>query len=98
MIRYVIAAVTALADLSGATELYRYAEAQEKRLLKRTKEYTFDGFKLGDNYAREVMKRAPDDKPCDNDPIDINARRFMVYGAQPCRDLTFPNETTVVAN
>ena len=42
------------------------------------------------------MKRAPYDAPCDNDPIDHNARRFMVYGALPCRDRTFPGKTTVM--
>ena len=64
--------------------------------MKSIGEYTFDGFKLGDNYAEKVMSRAPYDKPCDNDPIDDKARRFMVYGGLPCRDLTFPNKTTVV--
>ena len=96
MIRYLIAAITALAFLGGATDLCGPAAAQEKRVLKHTREYTFDGFKLGDDYANKVMSRAPYDKPCDNDPIDNNARRFMVYGAQPCRDLTFPNDTTVM--
>ncbi len=70
--------------------------AQGKRLLKKTSDYTFDGFKLGDNFATKVMNRAPYDKPCDNDPIDNNSRRFMVYGAQPCRDMTFPQETAVM--
>jgi len=55
----------------------------------------FDGFKLGDSYG-DVMKRSPYDAPCDNDPIDNNARRFMVYGALPCRDRTFPGKTTVM--
>ncbi|APR87511.1 hypothetical protein A7982_12860 [Minicystis rosea] len=58
--------------------------------------YTFDGFKLGSSYDREVMKRAPYAEPCDNDPIDHRARRFMVYGALPCRERTFPEATTVM--
>jgi hypothetical protein len=57
--------------------------------------YTFDGFKLGDRYGSTVMNRPPYATPCDNDPIDHNARRFMVYGALPCRDRTFPEATTV---
>src|SRR5262245_5268111 len=57
--------------------------------------YTFDGFKLGDRYASKVMSRPPYHEPCDNDPIDKSARRFMVYGALPCRKRTFPEATTV---
>ena len=63
---------------------------------KRAGDYTFDGFKLGDEYAAKVMRRAPYDQPCDDDPIDKKARRFMVYGALPCRDRTFPDQTTVM--
>jgi len=58
--------------------------------------YTFDGFKLGTLYGSEVMARPPYDQPCDNDPIDNKARRFMVYSARPCRERTFPENTTVV--
>jgi hypothetical protein len=56
--------------------------------------YSFDGFKLGSLYGSAVMTRPPYDRPCDNDAIDHKARRFMVYGALPCRDLTFLEETT----
>lgn len=56
---------------------------------------TLDGFKLGDRYASTVMRRDPYKDPCDNDPIDQRKRRFMVYGALPCRDRTFPDGTTV---
>jgi hypothetical protein len=63
---------------------------------KRAASYTFDGFKLGDEYAAKVMSRAPYDQPCDDDPIDKKARRFMVYGALPCRDRAFPDQTTVM--
>lgn len=63
---------------------------------KRAADYTFDGFKLGDEYAAKVMSRPPYDQPCDDDPIDKRARRFMVYGALPCRDRTFPDKTTVM--
>jgi hypothetical protein len=58
--------------------------------------YTFDGFKLGTLYGSAVMSRPPYDQPCDNDPIDGKARRFMVYGAQPCRERSFPENTTVL--
>jgi hypothetical protein len=58
--------------------------------------YTFDGFKLGSFYGSTVMSRAPYDNPCDNDPIDNKNRRFMVYGALPCRGRTFPEGTTVM--
>jgi hypothetical protein len=54
-----------------------------------------DGFQLGSLYGSAVMSRAPYDKPCDDDPVDGRARRFMVYGALPCRELVFPEETTV---
>ncbi|HEY3353819.1 MAG TPA: hypothetical protein VGQ83_11265 [Polyangia bacterium] len=60
------------------------------------KDFSFDGFKLGDDYGRKVMTRAPYDAPCDNDPIDHQRRRFMVYGALPCRDRVFPDQTTVM--
>lgn len=70
--------------------------AQDKKVMKGSIEYKWDGFKLGDNYAEKVMNRAPYDKPCDNDPIDNKNRRFMVYGAEPCRDKTFPDKTTVM--
>ncbi|MBI5481764.1 MAG: hypothetical protein HY906_23110 [Deltaproteobacteria bacterium] len=63
---------------------------------QRAADYTFDGFKLGDEYAAKVMSRVPYDQPCDDDPIDKRARRFMVYGALPCRDRTFPEKTTVM--
>ena len=70
--------------------------AQEKSVMKGSIEYKWDGFALGDNYAEKVMNRAPYDQPCDNDPIDNKTRRFMVYGAEPCRDKTFPDKTTVM--
>jgi len=70
--------------------------AQDKKVMKGSIEYKWDGFKLGDNFAEKVMSRAPYDKPCDNDPIDNNTRRFMVYGAEPCRDMTFPEKTTMI--
>lgn len=57
-------------------------------------DFTMDGFKLGDRFG-QVMKRPPYDQPCDNDPIDDRARRFMVYGALPCRERSFPEGTTV---
>ena len=60
------------------------------------KRYAFDGFALGDNYAEKAMSRAPYDGPCDNDPIDNRARRFMVYGGLPCRERVFPEKTTVM--
>ncbi|MDH5603322.1 MAG: hypothetical protein OEY51_05270, partial [Cyclobacteriaceae bacterium] len=55
--------------------------------------YVFDEFKVGDNFS-EVVQRAPYNQPCDSDPIDN--RRFIVYGALPCRDRSFPDETTVM--
>jgi hypothetical protein len=55
----------------------------------------FDGFKLGDNYGDKVLVREPYQKPCDDDPIDKKQQRFMVYGALPCRERTFPEATTV---
>lgn len=58
--------------------------------------FTFDGFKLGTLFGSAVMSRPPYDQPCDNDPIDNKARRFMVYGARPCRERTFPENTTVL--
>lgn len=84
------------ATLLAAAAAFAGEASAQKRLLKGTAQYTFDGFKLGDNYAQTVMNRPPYDQPCDNDPIDNNARRFMIYGALPCRDLTFPNQTTVM--
>lgn len=63
---------------------------------KDARSYTFDGFKLGSLYGSTVMTRAPYNAPCDNDPIDQRSRRFMVYGALPCRDRTFPQGTTVM--
>lgn len=55
----------------------------------------FDGFKLGDSYG-PLMQRAPYNAACDNDPIDHETRRFMVYGALPCRQRSFPQQTTVM--
>ena len=93
--RFTTLTATALAFAFLATSSATQAQAQ-KRKLKPTAAYEFDGFKLGDNFAEKVMNRAPYDKPCDNDPIDNKTRRFMVYGALPCRDLTFPDKTTVM--
>jgi hypothetical protein len=78
----------------GVTALAATAAPTAPR--RRAADYTFDGFKLGDEYAAKVMRRAPYDQPCDDDPIDKRARRFMVYGALPCRDRTFPDKTTVM--
>ncbi|MCA9524618.1 MAG: hypothetical protein KC609_26810 [Myxococcales bacterium] len=55
----------------------------------------FDGFKLGDRYTA-LLRRAPYDQPCDNDPIDKRSRRFMVYGGLSCRGRSFPGQTTVM--
>jgi len=57
---------------------------------KRAADFTFDGFRLGDEYAAKVMSRAPYDQPCDDDPIDKKARRFMVYGALPAATARSP--------
>ncbi len=57
-------------------------------------QFRWDGFSLGDAFDT-VMARAPYDNPCDDDAVDGRARRFMVYGALPCRERTFPEETTV---
>jgi len=54
----------------------------------------FDGFSLGDPFAR-VLARAPYDQRCDDDPID-GQYRVMVYAARPCRGRTFPDGTSVV--
>ncbi|MBU1068219.1 hypothetical protein KJ975_01505 [Myxococcota bacterium] len=56
--------------------------------------FRWDGFALGDTFDT-VMTRAPYDNPCDDDAVDGRVRRFMVYGAQPCRDRVFPEDTTV---
>ncbi|MBX3157884.1 MAG: hypothetical protein KF773_18085 [Deltaproteobacteria bacterium] len=56
----------------------------------------WDGFTLGDRYASVVMKNAPYATPCDDDPIEKRGARAMVYGGRPCRNLTFPNDTSVV--
>ncbi|MBU1243992.1 hypothetical protein KJ612_12380 [Myxococcota bacterium] len=56
--------------------------------------FRWDGFALGDTFDT-VMSRAPYDNPCDDDAVDGRARRFMVYGALPCRDRVFPEDTTV---
>ncbi len=76
--------------------LFMVPSAAGAKGIKATKEYSFDGFKLGDNYAEKVKSRSPYDKPCDNDPIDNRSRRFMVYGAEPCRGLSFPEKTTLM--
>ncbi len=55
-----------------------------------------DGIGLGDRYGSTVMVRPPYDAPCDDDPIDHRARRFMVYGAKPCRGRSFPEQTTLM--
>ncbi|HEO64841.1 MAG TPA: hypothetical protein ENI73_03125 [Spirochaetes bacterium] len=62
---------------------------------KDSRSFTFDKFRLGDNYGK-IMNRKPYNEPCDNDPVDKNKRREMVYGALPCRERTFPKKTTVI--
>ncbi len=73
--------------LPGATSL-----ASQKIKASRI---TLDGFKLGDTFSK-VMRRTPYSAPCDNDAIDKRNRRFMVYGALPCRNRAFPKQTTVM--
>ncbi len=73
-----------------------FGGAHQAQAGKKASVYRFDDFSLGDNYATKVLSRAPYDQPCDNDPIDHRNRRFMVYGALPCRDRTFPHQTTVM--
>ena len=58
--------------------------------------YKFDGFKLGSSYFTEVMSRPPYENPCDDDPVDNESRRCMIYGALPCRGRSFPEHTTVI--
>ncbi|MBL8740280.1 MAG: hypothetical protein JNK04_04270 [Myxococcales bacterium] len=60
-----------------------------------SRRYRMDDIQLGDSYA-SVMGRGPYREPCDNDPIDNDARRFMVYAAKPCRERSFPEQTTVL--
>jgi hypothetical protein len=83
------------AETSPPGQAARGAQSDRQTSPRDATSYTFDGFKLGDLYGSTVMKRPPYDQPCDNDPIDNRSRRFMVYGALPCRDRTFPEGTTV---
>src|SRR6188508_2769646 len=53
---------------------------QKKRGKYAAADMTFDGFRLGTEYGLKVMSRSPYNEPCDDDPIDQRARRFMVYG------------------
>jgi hypothetical protein len=69
------------------------ATAEARR--KTARQYRFDGFRVGDNFGK-LFKRAPYNKPCDNDPVDKRRMRAMVYGALPCRGQVFPQKTTVV--
>ncbi len=59
------------------------------------KHVALDGIKLGDLYASTVKTRKPYDEPCDDDAIDNDNRRFMIYGAKECRNRVFPEETTL---
>lgn len=55
-----------------------------------------DGVHLGDSYAA-LMKRAPYDRPCDDDPIDeARTLRAMVYGGTSCRGHQFADGTSVI--
>jgi hypothetical protein len=92
MRRFLLVAAALVALVAGLLGALPGAAAPKKRAA----DFTFDGFRLGDEYAAKVMSRAPYDQPCDDDPIDNKARRFMVYGALPCRDRTFPDQTTVM--
>ncbi len=62
---------------------------------KDSRSFTFDKFKLEDNYGK-IMNRKPYNEPCDDDALDKDNRRLMVYGALPCRDRVFPGKTTVI--
>lgn len=63
---------------------------------KKAGEYSFDGFKIGARYSAAISGKAPYLKHCDDDPIDGKKARFMVFGALPCRKMTFPQQTTVM--
>jgi len=72
-----------------------YAKVTTSSKITKKKVYTFDGFKLGDNYG-PLMSKKPYHAPCDNDPIDKGRLRAMVYGALPCRGRSFPEKTSVI--
>ena len=80
--------------LATATLSPRVAESAEPPP-RTAADYTVDGFKLGDDFSK-VAAKAPYSQACDNDPIDHRARRFMVYGGKPCRERTFPAQTSVM--
>jgi hypothetical protein len=87
-VRGVASGPAALARPSGTAAAARAAP-------RPAKDYKLDGFALGTPYGSAIQSRAPYKEPCDDDAIDKRARRFMVYGAKPCRDKTFPEDTTV---
>lgn len=62
----------------------------------RGRDLAIDGIRLGDRYGSTVMSRDPYREPCDDDGIENQRRRAMVYGGRPCREHAFPDETTVV--
>jgi hypothetical protein len=57
--------------------------------------YAFDGIRIGSRFGREVMTRPPYDTPCDIDPLDHRTGQIVVYAAQPCRNRTFPEGTSI---
>ena len=81
---------TAVTEPSGKAAL----PTQTPAMAKAKGPFKWDGFALEDTFDT-VISRAPYDNPCDDDAIDGRARRFMVYGALPCRERTFPDGTTV---
>ncbi|MBN1251014.1 MAG: hypothetical protein JXR51_04770 [Bacteroidales bacterium] len=63
--------------------------------IKNAKQYTFDGFKIGDNFGK-MMDKYPYNQFCDQDPIDNKTRRFMCYAPVEHGGRAFPDQTTVV--
>ncbi len=64
---------------------------------KTAEDFTFGGIKLGDIYQEKIMDKHPYTAPCDNDPIDKNARRAMFYAPVECRNAPAFPENTLVA-
>jgi len=56
--------------------------------------WTLDGLAIGKPAA--LLANGPFAKPCDNDPTDENTRIHFYAGGRPCRDVQFPENTSVV--
>ena len=90
-----IAASAVATSAPIATDTSGGSAPQPSATSRASNKLTFDGISVGDSLA-SVLARPNFREPCGDDSINAGQRRLISFMAKPCRDLAFPNKTTVI--